>query len=93
VTATDTVTPSVTGTSNSVSVSGACFATEWNKTFDGGSFDYAKGITSDSAGNVYVAGSSSDGSDYGFALIKYDSSGNVLWVGNYDSINNDYVLG
>jgi len=93
VTATDTVTPSVTGTSNSVSVSGACFATEWNKTFDGGSFDYAKGITSDSAGNVYVAGSSSDGSDYGFALIKYDSSGNVLWVGNYDSINNDYVSG
>jgi len=51
----------------------------------GNSSDGADCIALDSAGNVYVAGSSEGGSQtgYDYVAIKYDSMGNQLWVARY----------
>ncbi|MBI2303338.1 MAG: SBBP repeat-containing protein [Chloroflexi bacterium] len=52
----------------------------------GNASDYAYALAVDGAGNVYVTGisyGSGTGEDY--ATIKYDSSGNQLWVARYDS--------
>lgn len=49
------------------------------------STDEATGIALDDAGNVYVTGKSeTTGSGYDYVTIKYDSSGNQLWVQNYN---------
>jgi hypothetical protein len=60
---------------------------QWVKRYSGPGYDWdlARAMAVDSEGNVYVTGGSygSDtNSDY--ATIKYDSSGNQLWVARYD---------
>ena len=60
---------------------------QWVSRYDGPSeyWDIACRIAVDAAGNVYVTGTSrgiDSGDDY--ATIKYDSSGNELWVARYD---------
>jgi hypothetical protein len=50
-------------------------------------FDAAYEVAVDSAGNVYVTGKS-NGNNFDYATIKYDSAGNELWVNRYDGPNN-----
>jgi uncharacterized delta-60 repeat protein len=55
--------------------------------------DYAYAIAVDASANVYVTGKSDSISginDYDYATIKYDSSGNELWVARYDGPGNGY---
>ncbi|MBN2379948.1 hypothetical protein JXM67_09135 [candidate division WOR-3 bacterium] len=54
----------------------------WNKTYDSGSDDLARGIAADDAGNSYVTGTSGYND---CQTIKYDSNGNILWNEIYDS--------
>jgi uncharacterized delta-60 repeat protein len=47
--------------------------------------DWPTAIALDSIGNVYVTGHSEGiGTSYDYATIKYDSSGNELWVARYN---------
>jgi hypothetical protein len=47
--------------------------------------DTASALTIDAAGNVYVTGASvGSGGDSDYATVKYDGSGNELWVARYN---------
>lgn len=65
----------------------------WFKTYDSGTNDAAHAIAADASGNVYVGGSSKNGTYYDFRTLKYDSEGTIIWDKAYDSSNNDEVLG
>ena len=59
----------------------------WVARYDGpaNSNDIAKAIEVDGGSNVYVTGESvGTGAGLDYATIKYDSSGNQLWVARYD---------
>src|SRR3989339_1303174 len=61
---------------------------KWIRTYNGpaNEADQANDIEIDSEGNVYVTGGSKGiGTDFDFATIKYDSSGNEQWVVRYNS--------
>lgn len=65
---------------------------QWVARYSGaaGSTDRASDIAVDASGNVYVTGDSNgntDPSDFGtgdYTTVKYDASGNELWVARYD---------
>jgi uncharacterized delta-60 repeat protein len=63
----------------------------WVARYNGpaGGNDYAKAIALDSVGNVFVTGASSSGTKSDYATLKYDPSGNQLWVQRYDNGNDD----
>lgn len=60
---------------------------EWAKRYSsqGAANDYAKAVTFDAAGNVYVTGSSSGN----YMTIKYSPSGDTLWKKTYNGPAND----
>lgn len=56
--------------------------------------DEPASLVLDAFGNVYVTGFSYGiGTDYDYASVKYNSSGDSLWVGRYNGLgnNNDYA--
>ncbi|UCE36875.1 MAG: SBBP repeat-containing protein [Thermoplasmata archaeon] len=55
----------------------------------GNSYDSATKIRVDSLGNIYVTGySEGNRTDWDYGTIKYDSSGNELWVARYNGPGN-----
>jgi hypothetical protein len=53
--------------------------------------DIAHAIATDGAGNVYVTGISHGGwTGFGYATIKYDASGNEMWIRRYNGPGNSY---
>ena len=51
----------------------------------GNGLDLAHAIALDSDNNIYITGASTGiGTGQDFATVKYDDSGNVLWVNRYD---------
>lgn len=44
-----------------------------------------RGIGLDTNGNIFVSGSSWNGSNYGFATLAYSNSGTPLWTNRYDA--------
>jgi hypothetical protein len=64
--------------------------TAWARRYDGPASgeDRASAIAVDGLGNVYVTGySDSTGTDENYATIKYDASGNKLWVKRFNCAN------
>ena len=54
----------------------------------GNSIDVAEDLAVDGSGNVYVTGASEgSGTSYDYATIKYNASGNQLWVARYNAVN------
>lgn len=67
----------------------------WDKGYDvSTTSDTAKVVTSDSDGNIYVAGTFYNGSNQDIKTVKYDPSGNRIWEINYNGVYNgdDYLL-
>ena len=50
------------------------------------------GIAIDCYGNVYVTTESSSAANWDYGTLKYDSSGNLLWVATYNGPGNWYDL-
>lgn len=62
---------------------------EWVVRYDGpgGGEDYARVVATDSAGNVYVAGSTYLAYDeYDYLTQKYDTDGNLLWQRQFSGV-------
>jgi uncharacterized delta-60 repeat protein len=65
--------------------------TVWEKRFNGpgNGYDEATSIAIDNSGNIYIAGASTgNGTGKDFALVKYNSSGDLLWSAIYNGIGN-----
>jgi len=63
----------------------------WMRTYNGtgNSTDMANDVAIDISGNVYISGTSMGiGTDFDYALIKYDSSGVLKWVQRFNGISN-----
>ncbi len=55
----------------------------------GNGFDTANAMVIDTNGNLYITGGSpGDGTETDFATVKYDASGNELWVARYNGSAN-----
>ncbi len=78
---------------NSLLAVAAAPYTQWTQRYDGsaGGSDYATDMAVDSAGNAYVTGYAKiAGKNYGFATVKYDPAGNVVWTKTYNRQTTSY---
>lgn len=50
--------------------------------------DQGTRVAVDTAGNVYVTGASSNGANYDYLTVKYDTAGNRLWAARYNGLGN-----
>ncbi len=59
----------------------------WDDVYIGStdSSDVLNDLEVDKEGNVYVGGSTHNGTDYDMLLVKYDSTGTIQWEKTYDS--------
>src|ERR1043165_1318585 len=83
---------SAAGTSvfNTIRMDEATGDTLWSATYAGawGGYNISTAIVADDTGNIYVTGTEQTGYlDSRITVVKYDSSGNHLWTGSYDSLN------
>jgi len=78
----------------------------WIRHYNGlGEYDFPYALTTDNAANVYVTGASEDASKtFNCTTLKYDSSGNVIWISRIyppvvgydievDELQNVYITG
>lgn len=67
----------------------------WSKYYNGAGnkSDYATAIAVSDSGNVYVSGTTWNGTSYDYVVLKYDNSGNQKWISFYDDSyqNTDYA--
>ena len=67
----------------------------WNTTWGGSSLEQGNGIAVDSSGNSFITGYTESygagGSDV--FLLKYDSSGNLMWNNTWGGSDDDYGYG
>jgi len=72
---------------------------QWYTTWGGSDKDEGRGIAVDGSGNIFITGYTwSHGTDiytlkYNFFLLKYNSSGNLLWDITWDGSDDDYGQG
>jgi len=65
----------------------------WQRTYDAG-YNYpesGEGIDIDPEGNIYVAGTSFNGKNRDYLVMKYTQDGDTIWIRTYDSGNDDYT--
>lgn len=69
----------------------------WQKTWGSDDWDSCDAITADSSGNIYVTGSSysfrTDNRDTVLLVLKYDTTGNLLWQKTWGGDNVDFGFG
>ncbi|OGG44698.1 MAG: hypothetical protein A3F84_28760 [Candidatus Handelsmanbacteria bacterium RIFCSPLOWO2_12_FULL_64_10] len=63
----------------------------WERRYNGptNNFDSAHALSVDGNGNVYVTGSSDNGSNFDYLTLKYDSGGNLVWERRYNGSANN----
>jgi uncharacterized delta-60 repeat protein len=67
---------------------------KWIKTYDNGSvkfdynYQYNPALALDGAGNVYMMGSTWNGTSYDYATIKYNTAGTQKWIKTYNGPEN-----
>ncbi|UCE35942.1 MAG: SBBP repeat-containing protein [Thermoplasmata archaeon] len=59
----------------------------------GNSSEWTQDIAIDSLNNIYVTGYSGINPNYDITTLKYDSSGNQLWIATYNGPGNDWDMG
>ncbi len=68
--------------------------TIWSQTYNGAASgsDYGTTVTSDASGNIYVGGATYSAStfSYDYLVLKYSSSGSLLWQASYNGPGNGY---
>ncbi len=66
----------------------------WQDTLDNSDHDdVAYSVAVDNANNIIVTGYCTTGGDYDYFIVKYDSSGTILWQGTLDNGNDDIAHG
>ncbi len=68
---------------------------QFSKTWGGTQNDHGSGIATDGSGNIYITGTtlSSGSKQQAVVLLKYDSSGNLLFQKTWGGAQNDYGSG
>jgi hypothetical protein len=63
----------------------AQYSQAWTAEYDNGFYDYAAASVRDAAGNIYITGSSSNGTGLDLITVKYNSSGVQQWAARHTS--------